>query len=321
MPRRCATLVGVVLVFAFSIAAPSASALPWEEGKACVADAAAPNQTLIGFDAARVYPTGLSETPKWVITKWRVQVGAGRAPIAQQLLSFQQVSENEDRKTGESAVETVSEGASEFATRLPVEGLHPQVGLRGPAETLYCSGQSGVLSGVVEGDFPVGATRRYEVKSGIGTPLTVTIEPDTDGDGFGDISQDRCTQSYGVHAGCPRVELQPVLAAVTKGTILLDVSVLDPARVRVTGEVGWSAGARRVVAHLDGGEQEVPEGATAQFRVALPKAVRRRLARMTRVERLGAEMRVLATDAGGHPTVRNLRVKLRGRGSLAHHRP
>jgi hypothetical protein len=302
---------------------PNASAQT-EQGKTCTANAAAANWTLIGFNPARIYLPMLTELPTWVVTRWKVQVAPGKGPLAQQLVAFESVGEEEDRLIGESAVETVYEGTNEFATRIPAKGLGPHLGLRGPVETLYCT-EKDTISGIVEGGFASGESRHYQVKIGVGTPLTATLEADRDGDGYGDLTQDGCLDQPALHEACPFVRLTPSVTAITRGAILLDVSTGSPTQVQVAGRVSWmprsrsrsKRGAhppqRRRVVDLDGGTMEVGTDATVSFAIPLPKALRQRLGRMTSRESLKGELNLTATDIVGHLTTRTLYVKLFGR--------
>src|SRR5262249_17204002 len=150
--------------------------------------------------------------------------------------AFQAVGEEEARKIGESSLETVSPGSDEFATRIPFQGLHPLVGTHGPSETLYCA-EEGALSGVVEGPFAIGETRRMKITTGVGTPVALTVEPDLDGDGYGDLTQDGCPRLAAVHEACPFVRLRSHVTAIAKRAILLQVSTGDPTTVQVNGQV------------------------------------------------------------------------------------
>lgn len=319
--RYAAIAAGVAAILL--MAAPGASAVAREEGVTCEANASAPGWTLIGFDPRRIFPVELGELPTRVITRWKIQVAPGKGPLAQQLIAFRQVGEEEDRETGESAVETVSEGLNEFATRVPVEGLHPHVGLRGPVETLYCAEQKEMLSGVVQGAFAIGETRRYGVKVGIGTPITVTVEPDRDDDGYGDLTQDKCPQSAEFQERCPQVTLA-FWARAKERMIRTWVMATSWASVHVFGQVGWrlapqgnrssgDPGRKRLIVGLDGGTKEVAgEDAQFNFPIPLPKAVLRKLARMTPDESLKAKIAARYTDAAGRVGVKRIVVKLPG---------
>jgi hypothetical protein len=297
-----------------------------ESGQSCVANAAHPGWTLIGFNPRQIFPVPLYELPTRVITSWKIEVAPGTLPLAQQLVAFERVSENEVRKTGESSVESVAGGTSEFPTRIPFQGLHPLVGTQGSVETLYCA-EEHALSGVVEEPFAVGEIRRYKVDIGVGTPLTVTVEPDRDGDGYGDLTQDRCLPLAAVHDACPFVRLSPHVTAITKRAILLQISTGDPTTVQVSGRVDWPRRHRRArtrsapgpndpaeaIVNLNGGSQPVGTEPGVTFTVPLPVSVRHKLAKMAPEEKLKASLTIVATDVASRQTTRNMTVRLPGR--------
>jgi hypothetical protein len=318
MHRRLATAIAVAAAL-FLLTASDASAQE-ETGKSCVADASAPNRTVIGFDPGQIFPVPLYELQARVITGWKVRVAPGTGPLAQQLVTFRQVGEEEDRKTGESAVETLSEGTNEFPTRLPITGFHPHVGLHGPVETLYCGEEKEMLAGVVEGQFGIGETRHYKVEVGIGAPVTVTVEPDRDGDGYGDLTQDACPQSAAFQVACPPVTLSSH-AVAKRRFILLRVVASSEAQVHVYGQVSWGfkpkpgghAGQRTgLVVGLSGGTKNVAPGKVALFKIPFSKPIMRRLGRLSPRESLKAMVTISAKDLAGRVTYRKLTVILKG---------
>jgi hypothetical protein len=317
--RFGAIAIGVAAILL--VAAPGASAYAQEEGVTCEANASAPGWTLIGFDPRRIYPVELWELPTRVITRWEIQVAPGKGPLAQQLVAFKQVGEEEDRKTGESAVETVSEGANAFSTRLPIEGFNPHVGLHGPVETFYCGEQKEMLSGVVQGEFATGETRHYEVKVGIGTPVTVTIEPDRDGDGYGDLTQDRCPWGFSFQSDCPIV-LKIPHTKVKAHAIAIEVGPSENASLQVFGQVSWlqpapggrKTGRKTLTVGLSAGSaQRVAAGTVAAFTLPLPKSVIHRLERLAPRHSLRAQLTIRVTDEGGAVTESTRSAVLKGR--------
>ena len=66
------------------------------------------------------------------------------------------------------------------------------------------------------------------------------------------------------------------------------------------------------VVALSGSTETVVPGKTAELGIRLPKAVLRRLGRLTPDESVRAKIAVSATSRQGVETVRRLRVKLKG---------
>jgi hypothetical protein len=319
-----------VVALAFLLGAPVAAARE-EGGNPCTANDSVAGWTVIGLTNPPNADVFMNPTV-WsgVITRWRVPLAADQAPIAQQLQVFEQVVVEEEpqyRKVGESAVETVVPGWNEFATRIPLSGeRHHYPGLHGPLETLFCDKQDLAISGVVTGDFLLGEVRPVETETGIGTPVSVIAEPDRDGDGYGDETQDRCERSAATQGECPTVTPSAV-AKLEPGAIVLSVRTDSEGLVKVTGRTSWKLhpkagkGAKaskkigdRFVAQLKATEEKaVLPGSVAIFRVPLPKSVTRHLAGMRRSQSLPVKIAATATDLAYRETSTNVTVKLRGR--------
>lgn len=308
---------------AFLLGAANASAAE-EVGNRCVANDSEANWTVIGLSNGGGSPLLQPQVVSGgVITRWKTEVAPGTGPLAQQLVVLQQVGEEDDRKVGESAVETVVDGVNEFSTRIPAPE-YAHIGLHGPVETLFCDKEEGNTAGIVEGAFAVGETRHFKVGVDVGTPVTAIVEPDRDRDGYGDETQDSCPQSAAVQGDCPVVTLS-ARAVAKRRVIVVRVNTNADASIRVLGQVGWnfrpkrerpvnpSKRTKRLIVALRGGRKDVAAGATARFNVRLPKLVLRRLGRISPSESLKAKITVQATDLAGRITNRRLRVKLKGR--------
>jgi hypothetical protein len=313
------------------LAVPAAMARD-EGGNPCVANDSEAGSTMIGLTTPQNAGYFMQPT-LWsgVITRWKVPLAAGMAPVAQQLVVFEQVyveGETRYRKAGESSVETVVPGSNEFATRITLQGEgHHYLGLHGPLETLLCEKQDQAVSGSVLGDFPLGAIMPAEDRVGIGTPVTAIAEPDRDQDGSGDETQDQCERSAATQGGCPTVALSTGGAQVKRGAILLPVSATSEAPVEVSGQVGWAArrkagrrvvgpgkaGARVTVGLRAEGALTVAPGAPSTFRIPLPKSVIRHLGQLAPRQSLEAKLTATATDLAYRVTTAELTVKLSGR--------
>jgi hypothetical protein len=159
-------------------------------------------------------------------------------------------------------------------------------------------------------------------------PVSVTLEPDADGDGYGDESQDGCPGRADHHGECPSVALRSS-AVVKRRAILLTVTTSLEASVKVFGQVGWRLGPRphqqggtakesakrktRLIVGLRGGTKELVAGQVTRFRIPLPRSVLRRLGRLAATRSLKAKSTASATDPEGRVTNTRLTVKLRGR--------
>jgi hypothetical protein len=307
--------------------AQAAAAPTTEFGDRCVASHSEAGLTLIVLNNGNAFPLQPVAPPEAnsVITRWRTELAPGVGAVRQQLLAFRQVYEGQDQLVGESAIETLVDGVNEFPTRIPIPE-YGQIGLRGPEQTLFCEKESDHLAGVVEGPFDVGETRPHTWLSA-GVPAIAFIEPDRDGDGYGDETQDKCTENAAFHEICPIAAFRAGGTEVKRRAILVHSRFWVTTRIyatpsmQVTGSVAGATRRRGAPPHaflfdLDGGVQDVPPETPTTFRLPLPGAVTRLLATMTPDEsfRVNLSARVLNGEAvAGREFARSWTVKLPGR--------
>jgi hypothetical protein len=308
----------------------SSTAWAFEEvGNRCAANDAVQNSTLIG-DASNNPPPPYPQIPQgegWVITRWRVEVGPGLGPVAQQLVVFRWPEESQSyRKVAESAFETVAPGTNEFQSRIPVMEFD-HVGLYGPEKTLVCRNDQMSLAGMVEGPFPLNSSRRYEALGETGVPVVAIVEPDRDYDYYGDETQDECPWTAAYQTDCPAEKIDIVSTTVKRRAILAQVRMAYRASVDVFGQVSWqvrrkpgqgAASSRKgdpglTVGLSAGDERFLVPPRVAVFRLPLPKPVLRRLGRLGPRQRLRAKLTVRATDFLNGEIEQKLTVKLPGR--------
>jgi hypothetical protein len=310
------------------LAAPGAAAAA-EIGNPCVADGIEGDATMLGLSNQGSLPIMQPAVPPEgarVITRWKVQVGPGIPPIEQRLVASHQVGEEDDRKVGESQLQLLVPGNNEFPTRIPVSE-YDHIGLRGFTQTLTCH-QELNTAGRLKGAFAIGETRRFEVLVNTGTPVVAIVEPDVDKDGYGDETQDGCPWNAALQIECPPVAPKVDSIAPKEKAILVAVGVSSQAQVQVFGQVSWQVrqkagqgngprarkGDRGISVGLTAGApRTVLPGTIANFRVRLPKAVQRRLGRITPRQALRAQIAIRTTDLAGRENDRLLTVKLRGR--------
>lgn len=317
--RRSLGTIAAVLALGLMVA-PGAVAFE-EVGDPCVATGVeAGGPTMIVLNNRGSTPFMQSNVPpehKYVITRWRVQVGPGIGPLQQQLVASHQAGEEEDVKVGESAVETLVSGSNEFATRVPVSE-YDHVGLRGPEQTLKCD-QEGNVAGRVAGEWATGEQRHFEVLVHVGVPVVVRVERDADADGFGDETQDGCPAIASTQGPCPILSLT-TRREVKRKAILVEVTSSNGSTAQLSGQTGWrvrrSDGSKRrlIFALGAGGPQSLAAGATTTLRVPLPKPVLRRLERLTPKQGLRAKLALEVADVYGASLEKKLIVRLRGRG-------
>lgn len=322
-------LAAVTAAIFFAAAAPSAFGAE-EVGNRCAANDAVQNSTLFG-EASNSSPPPHPQVPQgelWTITRWRVEVGPGLGPFAQQLVVFRWPEESQSyRKVGESAFETVVPGTNEFQSRIPVMEL-AHVGLYGPEKTLVCRNDPLSLAGVVEGSFPLESTRRYEVLGQTGVPVVAIVEPDRDRDYYGDETQDECPWTTAYQTDCPAEKIDIVSTAVMQRAILVEVQIAYMAAMEAFGQVSWTVrqksrpgavmrsrkGVRRRTANLSADiDRAIGPARPVTFRLPLPKSVQGRLDQLAPRRSLRAKLTFRTTDYLNGLVERKLTVKLPGR--------
>jgi hypothetical protein len=331
--RQSRLLLAITASLAVAVLLPATAASERYEvavgvGYRCTANTVAQNRTLLV--AGQYGSTSiLQATVGGVITGWGVEVAAGTGPTAQQLVVFEPLGNGAYRKIAESRLETVSPGSNSFNTRIPVKGGE-SVGLFGPTGTLACDEEAETHERDAEGNpvepsqaislgaagiTVVGGTMAFETLHGIGTPVTSSVEPDQDADGYGDYSQDRCRRTASRGSDCP-IGSKIVGAEVKRRAIVIAIRAQARAAINVQGQVLWHdrTDGRLVGVHLDGDSKPVQAGRTARFKVPLPRPVLRRLDRLPRSKSLVARIEAFVIDSDGRESERRRRVRLWGRG-------
>lgn len=224
----------------------------------------------------------------------------------------------------ESSLQNVSGSQNSFDTRIPVEpGDRLAVSGRTGGGAIACSASSGDVAGIFFSEPPLGSNAFFTEENNYQAAVSAIIEPDSDGDGYGDETQDGCPRAAAFQADCPVVALS-ANGKARKRSVLVRVGARAEASVVVLGQVGWNfqskrkpkAGKskpRRLIVGLRGGTKTVLPGETANFTIRLPKAVLRRLGRIAPSESLKAKIAVRATDLAGRISGLRLTVRLKGR--------
>ncbi len=242
-------------------------------------------------------------TPKGVITSWSARKATGTVALrvlrgrpgefVNDELHAANVSESSDEMGGGSdAVQT-------FDTRQPVE-QGDYIGV-----TLVTGSSIGYLAGSGDQIFEVDANAGNVDNS---TPenfepqLLARVEPDADGDGFGDESQDACPSSAATQGACPAGPattsappfvppvVGPVSTAATKRVRLLSrsatfkrgkvsIRLANPNAVRVSGKVKLKLGKKLVGSRA----YSLAAGASGTIKVKLANAARKRIRKRGKV--------------------------------------
>lgn len=283
-------------------------------------------------------PLPLAVPSSGVITRWRVN--NGREPIEEKLKVFRPTPSGV-RVVGESELESIPLGDStSYETRIGVQAGDRIGVFGGPA--LICPGGTGDEYEGFFGDTPVGFEGPTALQQGSArVAVAATVEPDRDGDGYGDETQDKCARRADTHDECPFEAIALQLDAfpiVLKRSILVLVSANESSSVQVFGQVGWrprhkggalASKSRKpnghlstgVIVGLSGGTTLVKPGEVTPFNVKLPKSVLRHLGRLAPKRVVKGTITARTTDLAGQEVDRIIPVRLHGRRAAAKHRP
>jgi hypothetical protein len=251
-----------------------------------------------------------------VLTKWIAYMPAlfpaeGVPPLTVRVVRV--VGPGRAEVTAKAPLETLRPGRNEFAARLPIQtGEYLAFGSNEGA-SIVCSQtaeEEELNVRVSSGGFPLPLVQPGETASFEPTearvPVSGVIEPDVDGDGFGDLTQDGCPQSADYHGACPILRFAP---GYTVGDSAVQVRVKSSARARVavTGVLpglGTSLGARKTIA----------PGKLSTFSLTIPPALAAKLGRMDSARSLPLHLVARVNHVVGNVSTDRLTVRLPGRG-------
>ena len=194
MRRSLALLVAVLATLAVAPAAHAGTTIgqvftPTAQTTATVV------QTGVGSGVAYTVPND------GVITSWTFQADADGATV--RLKAARRNADGTYTIVGESDPQTVTSGQLQsFQTRVPVHA-GDVIGTSSTAgKTVAYTGGNDDQVVLTPGDQPVGSTGSFSNVQGIRVNVTAFVEPDADGDGYGDESQDKCANDPAVQAAC-----------------------------------------------------------------------------------------------------------------------
>jgi hypothetical protein len=329
--------IGVVpaLTVALLAAAPSASASTGV-GTDCAGNGTSPATTLVPLTRSPQSPWPIAVPAAGVVTEWNVFSTSGSL-IPQKLKVVRPTGgPDEFQVVAESPVEGILKGRNSFDARIPVQ-TGDRFGLYGPDNhTLFCGDAgAGETMGRALDEVTLGSIATFTPEAdGDQVPVIAAVEPDGDGDGYGDETQDLCPQNPNVHSACPQPPPAIALEAfpiALKRSVLVLVSASSETSVRVFGQVGLrrrhkggalASKTRKpgdhkiagVITGLSGGTQTVKPGQIARFNVKLPNSVKRQLRQIPPTKSLQGTITARTTDLAGRVTDRVVNIRLRGQG-------
>ncbi len=260
-------------------------------------------------------PTGAPSSG--VITRWKSRIVPVPIPIIQQLKVFRPTADPAQfQVVGESAPSGLTSGENTFATRIPVQA-GDRIGLVGTGEfgALFCSetpeaANPGNGIGIFLGNPSTGSTAALaESASESLVPVMAAIEPDVDGDGYGDETQDLCPQSAAFQVACPTVALEAVSIA-GNGRVTVFVAASSTAPVVVSGIVKLGKGK----AKLKSQPRTVAPGKIVRFSLKYPTALKTALQDLPSNRKLTLKLTASATNVAGQISTDRTKLRLKGEG-------
>jgi len=310
MGRRPLSRIALAAL-ALWLVGPSSAVAATEFGSDCQTTSSSPDLSLVSMASAGSGQPGSAAPVDGVITRWRLSNGVPlEVERSAEALQVYRSTEDANRFTliAQSAPISIGFGLNLARVRIPVRA-GDRLGIHGLEETLYCkTGQADDAVGAYEGSLSPGQSADFASNTGFQVPGVATVEPDADGDGFGDESQDACPQSAAHQGACPETRISSTVIRGRRAVVVY-VSSSMSVPVAVTATVGLGGG-RRI--SLAAPTRTVSTRREAPFKLRFPRRLRSRLERLDPEGRLGMEITVLGFNPFTPPTVDRLRPKLRG---------
>lgn len=245
-----------------------------------------------------------------VLTKWIVNTSStlptGIAPVDVRVIDI--VGKETAEIVAKSALETLGPGRNTFETRLPIAAGDRLALGSNESPTPACGKPdfSGELAGAYfESPVVQPGSKQTFFQLEFGVPVVGVIEPDADGDGYGDETQDGCPQSAAFHAACPTVSFTPGYTVGPRSIRLhLRSSAKTPVAVTAAMPGPGFLHARATAAR----------GKATTIKVPIPPSFAARLRQIDSSKSLTLRFRAHATAVEGVPSTDHLTVRVPGRG-------
>lgn len=317
--KKCLSVLVATAVAATALVAAGSASAATVFGSGCTANQITDGAVWVSTGHAASSPLPVTAPISGVITEWTVNTNiviesegklAGEFPrVLQQRLLVLRAEGEGFKVVGESAGGLLNlKGSNTYTSRLPVQA-GDYLGIAGNPFAAWCETKDPADTyAAATGGTPVGSTFKVERASGLQVPITARVEPDADGDGYGDETQDQCPQSAAYQTPCPVVTVSSLSLAHPKA-VTVYVSSSLPAPIAVTGTVNLGKGK---TVTLDAPGQTVAPGGLGRFNLALTEPVRKTLEALTKKKALTLTVSASATNVTGTPSTATSTVKLRG---------
>jgi len=318
--RSVAAALGIAVMM---VGTSSASAAV-EVGNDCTGN----NPAAVTFvQTARATPSAfpLTVPSAGVVTAWKVR-SAAPAAYTERLKVFRATTKpNQFTTVGESAFGTVVQGTNVFNAQIPVQPGDRFGAFGGPPSpsgaAIYCgTANGGDLFGTVATDPTVGSSTEFAPGAGILVAISAVVEPDADGDGAGDETQDKCPRSAKLQTECPPITLSSFgIAAKNSALVLVASSSAAPVTVSATvtvpgktkkGKKGKKGKAKLLT--LSGPTQPVGPGELSRFVISYSVPLKAALTALSPKRSLALNVTTSATDLAGQPSSTGTTLRLKG---------
>jgi hypothetical protein len=299
---------------------PTASASAVEIGSNCQANSTSFDGTLVQLSAGPDALLPISVPTAGVLTSWKINLGSISSPPVVLKILEPGGFPNDWHVVAEGPVATLVPGQNSFESRFKVDTGY-RLGLYAPnGQTPFCgTAFAQDVIGRSVGDAKVDSTHTFAMEDQAQLPVSARIEPDADGDGYGDETQDQCPQSASTQAACPTLDLD-AFPIVKRNAVVLLLRASAPAHVLVSAEVArrppappFRVGVSCCPAVYRGIVPVVP-GSLARVRLLLYRGLRSTLHSLSakKSKKLVISISASADDGIGPSVEKTIEVKLPG---------
>ncbi len=317
MRKRLA--IGVLsAAMATSLIGAAGASAAVEFGNPCVGEEAAAEYTLATVSSAQSLPNAAPSAG--VITKLKVNNSVPFPFSVPTTVKTLRPAGGEDYTVIGQAALMVATGETVADARLPVQAgdllaMHGEPftyeGAPQPGLSLYCetTAPGSVLGASLSSPGP-GSTITIKPVADGAVPLVAVLEPDADGDGYGDETQDGCPQSAMYQTACPVVVLD-TFPLVGGNAVRVLVATSLEAPVKVAGTVKLRKGG---AVKLGAKAKTVQPGKLVSFKLNLNAKLKKKLKELPPGKKLRLKIVARATNVAGRVSSDKAIVKLKGRG-------
>jgi hypothetical protein len=327
MKKRLCVAVSIAVAATALVGAGSASAATIF-GSGCTANQITDGAVWVSTGHAPTNTMPVVAPISGVITEWTVNTEitiasegkmAGELPrVLQQRLLVLRAEGEAFRVIGEASGGQLNlKGSNTYNARVPIQA-GDYLGIAGNPFTAWCDTKDPADTyAATTGGTPAGSIFRVERSTGLQVPITARVEPDVDGDGYGDETQDQCPQSAAYQSACPVVTVSSLSLSHPKAvTVYVSSSLSAPITVSATVKLG-----KGKETTLTSPGQTVAPGMLGRFNLALTKPVLKTLQALTTKKSLTLTVSAAATNVTGSPSTATSTVKLRGERKSAKKKP